>query len=40
MGQAENELVYYTVDADGAGDEGEGCVGRVGEDEVVCIEGC
>lgn len=38
--EAEDELVDDAVDADGAGDEGEGGVGWVGEDEVVGVEGC
>ena len=38
MGERENELVDYTVDAYGPGDEGEGRVGRIAEDEVVRVE--
>lgn len=37
--EAEDEFVDDTVDADGAGDEGQGGVGGVGEDEVVRVEG-
>ena len=40
VSEAEDEFVDYAVDADGAGDKAEGCVGRVGEDEVVGVEGC
>ena len=40
VGEAEDEFVDYAVDADGAGDEAEGCVGRVAEDEMVGVEGC
>jgi hypothetical protein len=38
--KAEDELVDYAIDTDGAGDKGEGCVGWIGEDEVVGIERC
>lgn len=37
--EAEDELVDDAVDADSARDEGERCVGRVGENEVVRVEG-
>jgi len=40
MGKRENELVDYTVDAYGSGDEGEGGVGRIAEDKVVRVECC
>lgn len=39
MRKAEDELVDDAVDADGAGDEGEGSIRRVREDEVVRVEG-
>lgn len=38
--EAEDEFVDYAVDADCAGNEREGSVGWVGEDEVVGVEGC
>jgi hypothetical protein len=37
--EAEDEFINDAVDADGAGDKREGCIGRVGEDEVVGVEG-
>lgn len=37
--EGEDEFVDDAVDGDGAGDEGEGCRGGVGVDEVVCVEG-
>lgn len=40
VGEAEDEFVDDAVDADGAGDEAEGCVGRVAKDEVVRVEMC
>ena len=40
MGKREDELVDHTVDAYGSGDEGEGRVGRIAEDEVVRVERC
>jgi len=40
VGKREDELVDYTVDAYGSGDEGEGGVGRIAEDEVVRVECC
>jgi hypothetical protein len=38
VGQREDELVNYTIAADGTGDQGERCVVRVREDEVVRVE--
>jgi len=38
VGKRENELVDYTVDAYGSGNEGKGGVGWVAEDEVVRVE--
>ena len=40
MGKRENELVDYTVDAYGSGNEGKGGVGWVAEDEVVRVKRC
>jgi hypothetical protein len=40
VGKAEDELVDYAIDTDGAGDKRERCVGWIGEDEVVGIECC
>ena len=36
--ECEDKLVDYTVDAYGAGDEGERGIRRVAEDEVVCVK--
>lgn len=39
VGESEDEFVDYAVDSYGAGDEGEGGVWGVAEDEVVGVEG-
>lgn len=39
VSEGEDEFVDYAVDAYGAGDEGEGGVWGVAEDEVVGVEG-
>lgn len=40
VGEAEDEFVDDVGGADGAGEEGKGCVCGVGEDEMVRVEGC
>ena len=38
--EAEDEFVDYAIDAYCSGNEFEGCVGRVVEDEVIAVEVC
>ena len=39
MGEGEDKFVDYAVDSYCAGDEGEGSVGGIAEDEMVGVEG-
>jgi hypothetical protein len=38
--KAKDEFVDDAIDAHGARDKRRRCVGRVGEDEMVCVKGC
>ena len=38
MGQGEDKLINDAVCAYSTGDEGEGCIVRIAEDEMMCVE--